>query len=532
MIRYSRNPAFWLIICLFTYSSTSFSREGLATCKSWQDTLSMHIISGQVFHPDTPVGIGAKDEGLVRINIKTSGSKRPIAITQFKFSIVQNTDAILLKHIAFFDCKHAALPDATSCEKKGIVTASQDSITVDGLFTLVDGDNYFWLKADIGDVASEGNTFNTALVSYKPEGGTSKKLTSDGGILRSVILDHQVLFSGGMHGSRTWRIPAVAAQGSTVIAVADARIHTNTDLPNNIDLVARISHDAGETWSDPKTIADFGEQGASDPALVFDKNTGDIICLFASHRGLFQSTPDNRIRVQLIRSSDSGKTWSEPKDISDQIYQSGWHAAWVASGSAHQLPDGTIVAVAGVRKTKDYAISNYMILSKDGGYTWSVAPGEACDQGDEAKIVSLEDKRLMMLIRSKGLRKVTYSTDMGQSWDKPVPVPELVEPGVNGDLLRYTSRAEGGDKNRILFSIASHPSERRNLCVFVSYDEGRTWPVQKVIFRGPAAYAALCRLEDGSVGLLYENGNFEVYQLCFARFSLSWLTDGNDRLSR
>jgi hypothetical protein len=492
----------------------------------------MHVVSEQVFNPDTPAGIGVKDEGLVRINIKTIGSTSPIKISRFTFSVIQNSDAVLLKHASFYDCSHAALPDATSCEKNGTVTISRDSITVDGLFTLVEGDNYFWLKADISDAAIEGNSFKVAPVSYTMEDGTNLKLKHEGDALRTIILNHQILFSGGMHGSRTWRIPAIAAQGSTVIAVADARIHTNTDLPNNIDLVARISNDTGSSWSKPFTIADFGDAGASDPALVVDKNKGDILCLFASHRGLFQSTPDNRIRIQLIRSIDSGKSWSRPVDISDQVYRPGWYAAWIASGSAHQLSDGTIVAVAGVRKTAGYAISNFMIFSKDGGHTWSVAPGEACDSGDEAKVVSLEDMRLMMLIRSKGMRKVTYSSDMGQSWGSPVPAPELVEPGVNGDVLRYSSVSEDRDTNRILFSIASHPSERRNLSVFVSYDEGRTWPVQKVIFSGPAAYSALCRLDDGSIGLLYENGNYEIYQLCFARFSLSWLTDGKDRLSR
>lgn len=532
MPRYSFKNTFLLIICLLTCSSICLSRGSLATPKIWHDTLAMQITSEEVFHPDTPLGIGAKDEGLVRINIKTIGSTSPIKISRFTFSVVQNSDAVLLKHVAFYDCSHAALPDAISCQKNETVTVSQDSITVDGMFTLVEGDNYFWLKADISDYASEGNSYKVSPVSYTMENGTTRKLKSEGDSLRTIILNHQVLFSGGMHGSRTWRIPAIVAKGSSVIAVADARISYNTDLPNNIDLVARISNDAGTSWSDPVTIADFGDAGASDPAVVVDKNTGDILCLFASYRGLFQSTPDNRIRIQLIRSSDSGQTWSEPVDISDQVYRPDWHAAWIASGSAHQLSDGTIVAVAGVRKTAGYAISNYMIFSKDGGYIWSVAPGEAYDNGDEAKVVSLEDKRLMMLIRSKGMRKVNYSSDMGQSWGSPVPVPELVEPGVNGDVLRYSSVSGDRDTNRILFSIASHPSERRNLSVFVSYDEGRTWPVQKVIFRGPAAYSALCRLDDGSIGLLYENGNYEIYQLCFARFSLSWLTDGKDRLSR
>ena len=64
----------------------------------------------------------------------------------------------------------------------------------------------------------------------------------------------------------------------------------------------------------------------------------------------------------------------------------------------------------------------------------------------------------------------------------------------------------------------------------LSYDEGKTWPVAKVLHAGPAAYSALAVLPGGTVGCLYERGRKSPYErITFARFGLGWLTDGEDR---
>jgi len=68
----------------------------------------------------------------------------------------------------------------------------------------------------------------------------------------------------------------------------------------------------------------------------------------------------------------------------------------------------------------------------------------------------------------------------------------------------------------------------------MSYDEGKTWPVAKIIKKGTGAYSSLTILPDGSIGIIYETGNYnnditEYYaRLSFARFNLEWLTDGKD----
>ncbi len=67
------------------------------------------------------------------------------------------------------------------------------------------------------------------------------------------------------------------------------------------------------------------------------------------------------------------------------------------------------------------------------------------------------------------------------------------------------------------------------MTVRVSYDEGRTWPLQRLLRPGPAAYSCLARLSDGTILCLYERGEKGAYEtITLARFSLGWLTDGKD----
>ena len=490
--------------------------------------VDMTLLSTNSYHPDFPVGQGATAERLLSVNFKTIGGNNPIQIDHLQFSLHALTNPNHLSQFRLYSNGNQPRLQLSTAQLLGEAASTNGQLVFNGPIVLSEGDNYFWLVADIQPTAEEGASIGADFSGYTANGQWIGVPVNPNSPDRTILLEHTLLFSGGDFGSAAWRIPAIAARGNQVVAVADARITTNGDLPNNIDLVARTSNDKGQTWSAPITIADFGNQGASDPALVYDRISGDLLCLFASHAGLFQSTPSNKIRFQVCRSADFGVTWSAPQEFSSQIYLPGWYAAWVASGSAHQLPNGRIVAAVGVRQNAGNTISNFMIYSDDGGYSWQSSPGVASAVGDEAKIVSLEDERLLMLIRSAGLRKASYSSDLGANWTLPVTVPDLVEPAVNGDLIRFSSISSGNTTNRLLFSIASHPNQRKNLTVFVSYDEGASWQTKRVICPGPSAYSALCHFDDGTIGMFYENGEYENYQLYFTRFSLDWLSNGAD----
>jgi sialidase-1 len=76
------------------------------------------------------------------------------------------------------------------------------------------------------------------------------------------------------------------------------------------------------------------------------------------------------------------------------------------------------------------------------------------------------------------------------------------------------------------------------MTVRLSYDDCRTWPISRVLHRGPAAYSDLCVGLDGTICCFYERGGGRrdgqgdggpYERLTLARFNLEWLTRGIDR---
>ena len=130
----------------------------------------------------------------------------------------------------------------------------------------------------------------------------------------------------------------------------------------------------------------------------------------------------------------------------------------------------------------------------------------------------------MRSYRGKACRAESVSTDGGVTWSEPKDVPDLIEPICQASILRGTWPEQGG-KSAILFSNPADPKKRKNMTLRLSPDEGKTWPVSKVIHAGPAAYSCLAMLPDGSVGLLYEQGEQNASEkISLARFTLEWLS--------
>ncbi len=491
-----------------------------------------------ILNPQTtlPVGRGNLNERVVLVNVKTSGQSNPLTASALDLNLAGTAVSDINDVKVYYTGNN---PGLSTTNLFGAASPSTGTINITGSQSLGLGDNYFWVTYDISNNANEGEFIDAAVESVTINDEIETLATTNIPGSRLILLAHNTLWSGGDYGSVNYRIPAITtALDGTLIVAADARVDRAGDLPNNVDIVVKRSTDNGQSWSEPTTIADFGSFGASDPALVLDRFTGDIICVFASHNGLFASTPNNKIRMQVTRSKDNGLTWSEPEDISNQVYPDGWYAAWVASGSMHQTRSGRIIAVAGTRKDESGTLTNNMIYSNDGGYNWDIETNSPMPNGgDETKIIELNDGTYLMNHRdqykSGNYRRISTSSDEGVTWSASVQETQLIDPGVNADLIRYTSTKDGFDQNRILFSNPKHPDSRKNLHVYLSTDETETWPTanSKQIFEGSSGYSSLTILEDGTIGLIYENGEFENYQITFARLSLDWLSSGTDTYS-
>ena len=353
--------------------------------------------------------------------------------------------------------------------------------------------------------------------------------------------ERTVLFNMGDYDSQYWRIPAlVTAADNSLVAVVDKRGSSLGDLPNTISIMSRRSTDNGKNWSEPVVVAQGGNgKTYGDPAVVLDKKTGNLICMFVGDQGLWNATPYNRQGIYVSKSTDNGVSWSEPVAITDQVYanHSGWYAGFAGSGHGLCLKDGRLMFVLAIRATSATGVPlhNYAIYSDDGGDNWTLSTNAATTVGDEAKVVELEDGDILMSIRnpSKGNRIFCKSTDWGQTWGKAYFETELKDPACNGDIIRYSySTDEGSEgKSRLLHSLPESTTTRENVTVYLSEDDGETWPIKKRLVDGYSAYSSLTVLPDGTIGALVEEGKWDSnlpgedgFQLVFYRFTMDWLT--------
>lgn len=353
--------------------------------------------------------------------------------------------------------------------------------------------------------------------------------------------ERTVLFNMGDYDSQYWRIPAlVTAADNSLVAVVDKRGSSLGDLPNTISIMSRRSTDNGKNWSEPVVVAQGGNgKTYGDPAVVLDKKTGNLICMFVGDQGLWNATPYNRQGIYVSKSTDNGVSWSEPVAITDQVYanHSSWYAGFAGSGHGLCLKDGRLMFVLAIRATSATGVPlhNYAIYSDDGGDNWTLSTNAATTAGDEAKVVELEDGDILMSIRnpSKGNRIFCKSTDRGQTWGKAYFETELKDPACNGDIIRYSySTDEGSEgKSRLLHSLPESTTTRENVTIYLSEDDGETWPIKKRLVDGYSAYSSLTVLSDGTIGALVEEGKWDSnlpgedgFQLVFYRFTMDWLT--------
>ena len=386
------------------------------------------------------------------------------------------------------------------------------------------------------------------------EGGPGYKGEIGKDVTNSIIRPNKVEVFPLQSGKNYYRIPTlIQLTNGDLLAFADRRIGSVGDVPKSpIETVYKKSTNNGETWSQEKRISPQStatNRSYGDGAYCVDRKTGNIICLVVGDQGFIQSTPKNPIRTRLIIGRNNGSNWSEPVDITDQIYGANckdpdrktWNGVFTTSGNGVQLRNGRIMFVLNVRKSdKASPLFNHVLYTDDGGATWNVSKGapdiskNPSRGGSEAKIVELNDGTLLMAIRPEGIyqRFLAKSTDNGETWGVAEPRSELPSSSSNGDIIYYTSTLNGFDKNRIITMFDSVPYTKAtppgSPKLYWSYDEGKTWN-GRLIHNGNAGYSSLAILKDGSIGILAEIGGSWNGPIYFMRVNMKYLTSNRDK---
>lgn len=348
----------------------------------------------------------------------------------------------------------------------------------------------------------------------------SKKIPLTNSTGEKGISDFQDLFVAAENSDvECYRIPAiVTAPNGDLIAAIDERIPGCADLrgSRDINIVLRRSMDNGDSWTDIQTVVDFPDgKSASDPSMIADEETGDLF-LFYNYMDLDKEKDVYYLHV--VKSSDNGKTWSDPLDITDQITKPEWHNdfKFITSGRGIQTKDGWLLHTLVNLKN-----GLHLFGSMDHGKSWFLID-TPIEVGDESKVIQLDNGDWMInsRVNKGGRRYVHISSDQGKTWISR-PAPELVDPGNNASIIRYPTSMADDDRGRLLFSNTNSVKGRKNLTVRISYDEGKTWSEGKVVYPGSAAYSSMTVLENGQIGVFFERDDYT--RNSFVKFTLDWV---------
>jgi len=243
-------------------------------------------------------------------------------------------------------------------------------------------------------------------------------------------------------------------------------------------------------------------------------------------------------RAYVIHSDDDGRTWSPLRDITREAKREDALTCVPGPGLGIELRRGPhagrIVIPCNHRRLKmepkpHYENLPYAIYSDDRGKTWVIGdlarPGEKHRglAANETQLLELNDGRILLNARTAA-RAIAHSKDGGHTWSALSPEPQLTGPACAAGLVRY-------DENRILFSLPNG-DRRANGTIWMSRDEGRTWPVSRSLGPNRFGYSCLARLPDGEIACVYggrttpvDSARVGPYGIVMARVTMEWLED-------
>jgi len=394
--------------------------------------------------------------------------------------------------------------------------------------------------------------------------------------------EQQTLFSGHRRGQWMcqYRAPnLLVSRAGTVFAFPHASLDGIADHAKG-ELVYRRSFDHGQTWTDTTQLrSDENPRiGFGFNSGVADLETGGVLVFFSVNVVIQpkdiggqwveqwvnehpQEAADLRKRLApnvdhglyLISTDDEGETWSEPQPMHDTLHivhpmtgeKRRFGPQWTGTQLRYGAHKGRLILPGrGMTRAEPFDLSayshNYVVYSDDHGRTWQ--PGGLAQNGTgEACLVEEIDGTVYLNSRNESLRGRGYrawdrSHDGGSTFVESGYDLQLPEPHCQASMVRFSGPEEGG--SRVLFcnpavwsGVPSHYDieGRRNLTVYLSYDECRTWPVARTVCAGGAGYSAIAVANNGDILCLYETigpvGDRLHYtgELVLARFNLEWL---------
>lgn len=350
----------------------------------------------------------------------------------------------------------------------------------------------------------------------------------------------------------TYRIPGIATTNDgSLLAVYDARRQSSRDLQGDMDIGVSRSTDGGNSWEPMRIGLDMDEwgglpekfNGVSDACILVDENSDKIFLAglwmhgVIDENGIWQeglteestawnhqwrtkgSQPGFGVKQTsqflIATSTNDGKTWSDPVNITEMCKKEEWWLFAPAPGQGITLKDGILVFPTQGRDKNGETFSN-ITYSKDGGVTWTTS-NPAYTNTTENMVVQLSDGSIMLNARfnenrnNKGDnngRVVVTTNDLGNTWtEHPTSRSALIESTCMASIHKHVYHESGEEKSILLFSNPNTKTGRFNMTIKVSFDDGKTWPEENWLLLDEGrsyGYSCLTSVDENTIGILYE----------------------------
>jgi sialidase-1 len=518
-----------LIAVLINACDANIERSGLVTSKTF----------------NYPLLKGKKENPVLRISLENSDAES--MVKSFSINLESNNIGDIKELRIFYTGSDTLFSKKNLFGKS---TPDQKETLVNGLQTLKNGANHFWVSCELSASADLKSKVSILFNHVCLDDNKLSPIKTEGvRYLRTgVALRKQ--WDDNVH---TYRIPGLTTTNKgTLLAVYDIRRESRRDLQGDIDIGVSRSTDGGNTWEPMRIALDMGEwgglpqkfNGVSDASILVDRTTGDIylagLWMFGVINsegkwleGLNNESEDwnhqwrnmgsqpgfgvkETSQFIVTKSSDDGLSWSEPVNLTKMCKKEEWWLWAPAPGHGITLVDGTLVFPTQGRDKNGETFSN-LTFSKDGGKTWTTS-NAAYHNTTENMAVQLSDGSIMLNMRDnrnrteKGIkngRAVATTSDLGETWkEHETSHGALIECTCMASIHKHDYRDKHGNNKSILFF--SNPNSkyiRHKQTIKVSFDEGRTWPEKywMELDEGKGSgYSCLTSIDEKTIGILYE----------------------------
>src|SRR5690625_4164827 len=246
--------------------------------------------------------------------------------------------------------------------------------------------------------------------------------------------------------------------------------------------------------------------------------------------------------LELWYSDDEGENWDGPINMNPMVKEDWMAFLGVGPGTGIQLTVGDnagrlVFPIYFTNEKRKQASA--VIYSDDHGQTWK--RGESPNHGrvvkgffgnkiltektfnrkreeiTETQVVEMPDEQLKLFMRNySGHPQIATSLDGGDTGDtKDITEEELKATYSQMAAFRYNGKIDGEDA--VIFASAGHSKKRKNGEVRIGlikengmHENGRTnykfdWKYSQLVKLGSYGYSSLTNLDNGMIGLLYEN---------------------------